>query len=129
MSKLKGKDIDCKACGKQFYVAPWEIKANRKCCSRKCSSIGSGSYITAEGYVKVLNRSHPRADKSGFVYEHITVMEKHLNRSVKRGEIVHHKNHDRADNRVTNLELIENQSKHFSMHKVWITSPMHRGNK
>jgi len=129
MSKLKGKNIECRACNKQFYVAPWEIKAGRKYCNQKCSSLGSGSYITSEGYVKVLDKKHPRADKSGFVYEHIVVMEKHLGRHVEKGEIVHHQDHNRSNNNITNLELVENKSKHFIMHKVWETSPMHRRNK
>lgn len=131
MSKYNrtGKTLDCKACGKSFYAARWDIARGRKYCTHKCSEIGSGSYITSDGYVKVLNRKHPRADKSGFVYEHIQVMEKHLGRDILKGEIVHHKNHDRADNRLNNLELVESQSKHFIMHKVWATSPMHRRNK
>lgn len=115
----KGRELECRACSKQFYAANWDIARGRKYCSHRCSEIGSGSYITGEGYVKILLKNHPRADKSGFVYEHIVVMERHLGRVIAKGEIVHHTDHDRSNNDITNLELIESQAKHFRIHRVW----------
>ncbi len=73
---------------------------------KKISENGSlPKRVQKDGYVRVHDRDHKRSDRSGFVLEHIKVMEQSLNRSLVAGENVHHINGVRGDNRIENLEL------------------------
>ncbi|MFC2012422.1 HNH endonuclease [Chloroflexota bacterium] len=64
-------------------------------------------YDKKTGYYKFKNSPHR-------LY-HRWVMEKHLKRRLKRGEIVHHKNGNKLDNNIENLE-ITNWLDHIKTH-------------
>lgn len=65
-------------------------------------------YVNSDsGYVDLYRPDHPNARPNGRVLEHIAVMADHLGRRIRtdEGENVHHRNGERGDNRLENLEL------------------------
>ncbi len=74
--------------------------------------------VTTRGYIRVYAPDHPR-NTDGFVYEHTIKMEKKIGRYLRKKEVVHHKNHDKGDNRLSNLHLCEDEKVHFRIHAGW----------
>lgn len=64
-----------------------------------------GRTVGKGGYILLWRPDHPRTQNRGYVAEHRLVMEECLGRYLLPGENVHHKNGNRADNRLENLEL------------------------
>lgn len=62
-----------------------------------------------------LNNGYIRSNKKDKKYIHREIMEKYLNRELKRDEQVHHKNGNHTDNRIENLEVMSNKE-HQRLH-------------
>lgn len=73
--------------------------------------------ISKGDYNYTLVPEHPFATKNGYVLFHRVVMENHLGRVLNRNEVVHHKNHNKNDNRVENLEVFD-ASEHCRKHAL-----------
>ena len=71
-----------------------------------------GGKRIARGYVSILSKDHPSANKEGYVMEHRLVMEKSLNRFLTKEEVVHHKDGDKRNNSIENLELFSSNADH-----------------
>ena len=69
-----------------------------------------------QGYIYKLCPSHPFANCQGYVFQHRLVMEEHLGRYLKPKEVVHHINEIKTDNKIENLKLFENNTKHTLFH-------------
>jgi hypothetical protein len=84
-----------------------------------------GTTITNYGYRRVRSPAHPKADKDGYVLEHILVMEQKLGRYLQSHEIVHHKDGNRLNNSKDNLELMT-RAQHTSHHRYYKTLDIHK---
>jgi hypothetical protein len=72
--------------------------------------------ISSHGYVKLrVGTDHPLADPNGYAYEHLVVWVAAGNRRPAAGQTLHHKNDNKQDNRISNLELLT-RSAHNSHH-------------
>jgi len=66
-----------------------------------------GRWTDYRGYVRVLRHGHPRANAKGQVHEHIVMWEKyHPDDPILPGEVIHHNNMVKDDNRKCNLEKL-----------------------
>ncbi len=76
-----------------------------------------GKTIGGKGYIYVWAPYHPYSSKTGYVMEHRLAMEKHVKRFLRKDEHVHHVNGIREDNRLENLELMDNKE-HNRFHAI-----------
>lgn len=117
----------CIACGKER----WVVLKKGKPAHLSCDCCGKGAHGATNqnwkggrrknerGYILVYlyedDPFYPMATSRPYVMEHRLVMAKHLGRCLEPWEIVHHKNSIRDDNRLENLELLPDATKHYSM--------------
>lgn len=67
------------------------------------------------GYVLAYVPKHPHSHTDGYVMLHTVIMERNIGRYLSSDEVVHHKNRNRSDNRIENLQLM-NKKDHMAMH-------------
>jgi len=115
-----GRTQACPQCGKQFYTT------KRTFCSVECArtfrkaarprkavipKVRIPSEWWYENGYKVI-RLGPRR----FIKEHIQIMQNHIGRKLQPGEVVHHINGIKDDNRIENLMLMT-AGQHSSYHR------------
>lgn len=72
--------------------------------------------MIANRYVSVYIPAHPHAMSNGCVYEHIIQAEKKLGRFLRDGEVVHHKDRNRTNNKAENLMVFKTVKDHTMYH-------------
>ena len=75
-----------------------------------------GGLSHCNGYVLIWRPSHPRADKKGYVWQHILAWEE-AHSSLPAGWLVHHLNGIKDDNRVENLVAVPKKCHHSALVK------------
>ena len=71
--------------------------------------------VSKGDYLYAIVRDHPNRTKNNYVLLHRVVMENHLGRLLDKTEIVHHKDGNKKNNDVSNLEVMT-ASEHASHH-------------
>lgn len=71
--------------------------------------------ISKGDYNYALVPEHPKATKNGYVLEHRIVMENHLDRLLNSDEVVHHIDHNKKNNDISNLQVM-NKLEHLRYH-------------
>lgn len=104
------KDAKYKYCGVSCAAKVSVKKANsRDRNGEKNPAWRRGFIITKQGYKSVSIGNKKRK------FEHRIVMEKHLGRELVEAEKIHHRNGDKLDNRICNLQVMT-QSEHSKLH-------------
>lgn len=89
----------CEHCGGIFDAAP---SRKRRFCSKSCGQLARPQ----KPINPITTRYHVTKRNGRRISKHRLVMEQHLGRELRAGEFVHHRNEDKTDNRIENLELL-----------------------
>lgn len=105
--ELRKASRTCKSCWKKGKPSNHRSEAQRE------EGLDRGTIIDRCGYCALLlSPNHPffpMARQAGYVFEHRLVVAQAIGRCLLPSEIVHHKNRDKKDNRLENLELVSRE--------------------
>ena len=79
----------------------------------KSTNWKGGENINFKGYVLIYCPEHPNHNAHGYILKHRFVMEKYLGRFLKKVEVVHHIDHNKQNNKISNLKLYSSDVEHL----------------
>lgn len=116
--KIYEKNIyTCSSCGEKFHGAR-HGNTGYKFCSQSCSKSfmkGSNSLAYKDG--STINSAGYKCIKVGdkYLYEHRLIIEEHIGRKLTVNEVVHHKDGDKLNNSIENLQIMD-KKEHDRLH-------------
>lgn len=130
--KHKASSIECPNCHTMFTPNRNQIRDSEigrqkvSYCSSECykkhipekrsgeqNPHWKGGKSTNHGYTIILQEGY--YEKQKYVGEHILIMEDLIGRKLYKNEEVHHKNENKSDNRLDNLQLLT-KNQHMTLH-------------
>lgn len=116
----------CSECGKDIWVR-WDLAQNKDLDNFVCnhclwSKNAKKNLHTKEADEKASQSRYNKCDSGRYhqkngQYEHRAIMEEHLGRKLTKNEIVHHKDGDKHNNSIDNLQIMSRQE-HSRMHRL-----------
>lgn len=132
---MKQTLIKCPICQQERYVRSNSITRKDRVFTGRCASCfrhstelleknlhrsrGGKQEFLSEGYVRVSLPNHPKASHTGSVHRYVLVMENYLGRYLREGELVHHINGIKTDDRIENLKIVS-ACEHARIHGLGI---------
>lgn len=109
--------VSCEVCQKLFNAR--SVSKPGRFCSVKCRNTNNAR-VSADFRADKMRGSGEGKGyrKRGGRHEHRLVAEEMLGRPLRKGEIVHHIDHNKLNNKPENLQVMS-QSEHVMEHKPW----------
>lgn len=120
-------EVVCSGCGGLF---PQDVNNQKKSQNAFCSPSCRSNFVKMQSvgnkmakkrgdrghHVLIKQPHHPRADRHGYVYEHVLIIEREIGRYLYATERVHHIDFVKHNNAPSNLLLCQSDSEHFLIH-------------
>lgn len=128
---IDGRSIYCSKCKPNGFKGKQHTVRAKRIIGNKSKDKFTADYIeknykskrrgkkkrSSNGYTLIKNYIHPNRTVHNDILEHILVMSAKLKRPLTKKEIIHHKDFDKINNKISNLHLYASRSEHSKIHK------------